>query len=131
MFVMIGALPNTEWLGGRLDLDTNGFVVTASRDEDGCAFETSLPGIYAVGDIHGRADLLIETIDRIDEDRTRRPISRTLEVYLGDYIDRGPNSAGVLRFMMTRTFMPWPPLPLKVPRKGVASRWSRPKLTAT
>src|ERR1700722_2398593 len=51
MFVMIGALPNTEWLGGRLDLDTNGFVVTAPRDEDGCAFETSLPGIYAVGDV--------------------------------------------------------------------------------
>src|SRR6202034_4398016 len=51
MFVMIGALPNTEWLGGRLDLDTNGFVITAPRDGDGCAFETSLPGIYAVGDV--------------------------------------------------------------------------------
>jgi thioredoxin reductase (NADPH) len=26
-------------------------VITAPRDEDGCAFETSLPGIYAVGDV--------------------------------------------------------------------------------
>jgi len=51
MFVMIGALPNTEWLHGRLDLDANGFVMTAPGDRDGCAFQTSLPGIYAVGDV--------------------------------------------------------------------------------
>jgi thioredoxin reductase (NADPH) len=51
MFVMIGALPNTEWLHGRLELDLNGFVVTASSDGDGCVFQTSLPGIYAVGDV--------------------------------------------------------------------------------
>src|ERR1700761_7078439 len=58
--------------------------------------------IYAVGDIHGRADLLIETIDRIDEDRKRRPISRTLEVYLGDYIDRGPDSKMVIDLLSMR-----------------------------
>jgi thioredoxin reductase (NADPH) len=51
MFVMIGALPNTEWLHGKLELDLNGFVVTASSDGDGCVFQTSLPGIYAVGDV--------------------------------------------------------------------------------
>jgi thioredoxin reductase (NADPH) len=51
MFVMIGALPNTEWLHGRLDLDANGFVMTAPGDQDGCVFQTSLPGIYAVGDV--------------------------------------------------------------------------------
>ena len=51
MFVMIGALPNTEWLRGRLDLDANGFVMTAPGDRDGCVFQTSLPGIYAVGDV--------------------------------------------------------------------------------
>jgi thioredoxin reductase (NADPH) len=51
MFVMIGALPNTEWLRGKLDLDANGFVTTAASGEDGCVFHTSLPGIYAVGDV--------------------------------------------------------------------------------
>src|SRR5580704_14633164 len=39
MFVMIGALPNTEWLHGRLELDLNGFVVTASSHGDGCVFQ--------------------------------------------------------------------------------------------
>jgi thioredoxin reductase (NADPH) len=51
MFVMIGALPNTEWLHGRLDLDVNGFVIATPSDGDGCVFQTSLPGIYAVGDV--------------------------------------------------------------------------------
>jgi thioredoxin reductase (NADPH) len=51
MFVMIGALPNTEWLHDRLDLDASGFVMTAPADRDGCVFQTSLPGIYAVGDV--------------------------------------------------------------------------------
>jgi thioredoxin reductase (NADPH) len=51
MFVMIGATPNTEWLAGKLELDANGFVVTAARDKEGCMFETSQPGIYAVGDV--------------------------------------------------------------------------------
>ena len=51
MFVMIGALPNTEWLHGRLELDVNGFVITTHNDGDGCIFHTSLPGIYAVGDV--------------------------------------------------------------------------------
>ncbi len=59
----------------------------------------SLPAdtrIYAIGDIHGRADLLAETIARIDEDLQRRPIKHAFEVYLGDYIDRGPNSKDVI-----------------------------------
>lgn len=56
------------------------------------------PGIriYAIGDIHGRADLLIEMIERIDSDRLRRPVERSIEVYLGDYVDRGPDSKSVI-----------------------------------
>jgi serine/threonine protein phosphatase 1 len=52
--------------------------------------------IYAVGDIHGRADLLSETIARIEDDLLRRPIARAVEIYLGDYIDRGPDSKAVI-----------------------------------
>jgi serine/threonine protein phosphatase 1 len=58
--------------------------------------------IYAVGDIHGRADLLSEIIGRIDDDIRRRPIAHTVEVYLGDYIDRGPRSRTVIDLLAVR-----------------------------
>src|ERR1700712_14771 len=58
--------------------------------------------IYAVGDIHGRADLLTETIVRIDEDIRRRPIQHVVEIYLGDYIDRGPDSKAVIDQLAVR-----------------------------
>ncbi len=54
LFVMIGAAPNTQWLDGCLELDETGFVRTG-LDGNGKAlvspFETSRPGIYAVGDV--------------------------------------------------------------------------------
>jgi serine/threonine protein phosphatase 1 len=58
--------------------------------------------VYAVGDIHGRADLLTRLFTRIDEDRKARPIAETVEVYLGDYIDRGPNSQEVIELLIAR-----------------------------
>jgi len=58
--------------------------------------------IYAVGDVHGRADLLAETILRIDDDIRRRPIRYAVEVYLGDYIDRGPDSKTVIDQLAAR-----------------------------
>jgi serine/threonine protein phosphatase 1 len=45
--------------------------------------------IYAVGDIHGRLDLLDHLLARIDADIASRPTSRPVCVFLGDYIDRG------------------------------------------
>lgn len=48
--------------------------------------------IYAIGDIHGRLDLLNELLARISRDIERRPTARPLYVFLGDYIDRGPSS---------------------------------------
>ena len=54
LFVMIGAEPNTEWLGGCLDLDKRGFIRTG-QSPDGRAlaspFATTRPGIFAVGDV--------------------------------------------------------------------------------
>ena len=58
--------------------------------------------IYAVGDIHGRADLLADVIARIDDDIARRPIRHAIEVYLGDYIDRGPDSKAVIDLLSIR-----------------------------
>ena len=48
IFLMIGAVPNTDWLDGCLDLDDGGFVCTGSSDS---AYAASKPGIYAVGDV--------------------------------------------------------------------------------
>ena len=53
--------------------------------------------VYAVGDIHGRADLLKKLLGKIDEDMTAHPPEgEPLIVFLGDYIDRGDDSAEVL-----------------------------------
>lgn len=65
----------------------------------------SLPAgtrVYAVGDIHGRADLLAETIARIEEDQQRRPVAQAVEIYLGDYVDRGPDSRSVIDMLAAR-----------------------------
>jgi serine/threonine protein phosphatase 1 len=55
--------------------------------------------VYAIGDVHGRADLLSELLDGIAEDRFARPATglRVRLLILGDFIDRGPASATVLR----------------------------------
>jgi serine/threonine protein phosphatase 1 len=52
--------------------------------------------IYAIGDVHGRADLLGSLQELIAKDAGRAPESRKVVVYLGDYVDRGPDSAGVI-----------------------------------
>jgi serine/threonine protein phosphatase 1 len=48
--------------------------------------------IYAIGDIHGRLDLLDKLLARIKTDIGLRPTERPVYVFLGDYIDRGPSS---------------------------------------
>ena len=51
LFLMIGAQPNTDWLSGLVDLDGKGFVKTGSDAGAVSDFETSQPGIFAVGDV--------------------------------------------------------------------------------
>ena len=51
LFVMVGAAPNTEWLSGLVDLDARGFVHTGPEVGGRSGFETSRPGIFAVGDV--------------------------------------------------------------------------------
>jgi thioredoxin reductase (NADPH) len=66
VFLMTGAVPNTVWLAGCVALDANGFIKTGpdiSKDELEAAgwplgrppylLETSLPGVFAVGDVRG------------------------------------------------------------------------------
>lgn len=51
---------------------------------------------YAIGDVHGRLDLLDQLIDAIDADDAARPPAQTHLIFLGDLIDRGPQSAEVI-----------------------------------
>jgi serine/threonine protein phosphatase 1 len=56
--------------------------------------------IYAIGDIHGRADLLESLLLQIDEDCRLYPSRRPIVVFIGDYIDRGPASREVLDLLL-------------------------------
>ena len=51
---------------------------------------------YVIGDIHGRLDLYEAMIAAIEEDDARAPRADTRIVLLGDLVDRGPDSAGVI-----------------------------------
>ncbi len=57
--------------------------------------------IYAVGDVHGRADLLASLLSQIEADAAHRPACRAIAVFLGDYIDRGSASKQVLELLVT------------------------------
>jgi serine/threonine protein phosphatase 1 len=56
--------------------------------------------LYAVGDIHGRADLLVRLHEMIRTDAAAAPQPRRRIVYLGDYIDRGPDPRAVIDQLM-------------------------------
>ena len=58
--------------------------------------------IYAIGDVHGRADLLSRTFLNIDAHLGANSIARPVHVLVGDYIDRGPNSKEVLDLLVQR-----------------------------
>jgi len=53
--------------------------------------------LYAVGDIHGRFDLLQSLLEQIEADaRGQAHASKRVLVFLGDYVDRGPDSRSVI-----------------------------------
>jgi serine/threonine protein phosphatase 1 len=55
--------------------------------------------VWAVGDIHGRLDLLQVLVDGIVADLRDSAATRKVVIFLGDYIDRGPDSRGVLKLL--------------------------------
>lgn len=57
--------------------------------------------VYAIGDVHGCLDLLLELREMIKEDLRKHPVGRSVELFLGDYIDRGPSSREVLEHLLT------------------------------
>ena len=64
----------------------------------------SVPGgyrLYAVGDVHGREDLLVDLLGKIEADQKMRGPAKCVLVFLGDLIDRGPYSAQVVERLRT------------------------------
>jgi serine/threonine protein phosphatase 1 len=60
--------------------------------------------IYAIGDIHGRLDLLEKMVRQVAADLQAANYDTALTIFLGDYIDRGYDSAGVLARLSRRDF---------------------------
>lgn len=56
---------------------------------------------YAVGDIHGRADLLARMFDRLEADVRHAGEVSPIVVFLGDYVDRGTDSSEVIDLLLT------------------------------
>jgi serine/threonine protein phosphatase 1 len=56
---------------------------------------------YAVGDIHGRFDLLERLYGQIRRDLQEEPPTRSVEIFLGDYLDRGEQSCQVVEWMIS------------------------------
>jgi serine/threonine protein phosphatase 1 len=56
--------------------------------------------IYAIGDVHGRNDLLLQLLEKIVKDDGERGGAESEIIFLGDLVDRGPDSAGVIETAM-------------------------------
>jgi len=54
--------------------------------------------VYAIGDVHGRYDLLIKLMEMIDKDDATRGVTETQLIFLGDLVDRGPDSKNVVEY---------------------------------
>lgn len=74
------------------------------------AIERCVPAgqrIYAIGDVHGRLDLLDTLLAAIRADDEQRGPSQSRIIFLGDLIDRGPNSAQVVARAIEFSTGPW------------------------
>jgi serine/threonine protein phosphatase 1 len=57
--------------------------------------------VYAIGDIHGEADLLRHLLEQLRQDMAERSDLTATVIFLGDYVDRGPDSRGVLDLLLS------------------------------
>jgi serine/threonine protein phosphatase 1 len=82
---------------------------SSARPRDGAEPRRSYPPapdgetLYVIGDVHGRADCLVRAQARIDCDcGGAQAAPPATEIYLGDYVDRGPDSKTVIDLMAAR-----------------------------
>lgn len=58
--------------------------------------------VYAIGDIHGRIDLLARLMKLIETDAAQHPEKKKELIFVGDYIDRGVDTKGVIDYLLTQ-----------------------------
>ena len=80
--------------------------------------------VYAIGDVHGCDERLARLHRLVAEDLAARPAARPLLLHLGDYVDKGPDSAGVVARLAAG-----PPLP-GVPTVNLMGNHERTMLDA-
>ncbi len=74
---------------------------TRARKPTGLATVPDGTRVYAVGDIHGQVDLLRQLHELIGDDSSRATVAaRNLAIYVGDYVDRGLESRGVIELLL-------------------------------
>ncbi len=61
--------------------------------------------VYAIGDVHGCLDRLVALHWAITADLAANPVAESVLIHLGDYVDRGPDSAGVI-WLLTGSVAP-------------------------
>jgi serine/threonine protein phosphatase 1 len=69
--------------------------------------------LYAIGDIHGRLDLLESLLSLIERDQRGRAVMPVVLIFLGDYVDRGPDSKRVVDRLIREFASPYTPVFLK------------------
>lgn len=94
------ALPETMPVRSLLNL-------VANRQPRTCAIPNGRR-IYAIGDIHGRLDLLDRLLEMIDADDAARGNAGSELIFLGDLVDRGPDSRGVVDRLLALSRGPLP-----------------------
>ncbi len=85
-----------KWAHKQMNINLNkgGINITAARIPAG-------QRVYAIGDVHGRLDLLCALAMAIEQNDTQAPAALSRVILLGDLIDRGPDSKGVIDFVRT------------------------------
>jgi serine/threonine protein phosphatase 1 len=58
--------------------------------------------LYAIGDVHGCLEALLDVHEAIADDLTRRPVADWRIIHVGDYVDRGPENRGVIEYLAGR-----------------------------
>jgi len=80
------------------------FLKKRKADSDGSACTSAGERIYAIGDIHGRYDLLLRLLAKIQSHHASLPNPKHLRIIvLGDFIDRGPKSANIVHLLQNAT----------------------------
>lgn len=96
-----------ETLAGLLRGFTKSFERSSSKPASPPRTDARIPAgrrVYAIGDVHGRADLLKRLLDDLNADARRGEYSgKPILIFLGDYVDRGFQSKDVLNILLGKT----------------------------